>query len=126
MTKVVVIDDHDDMRKSLVMYLEMADDIEIVGEASDAETASELVHSLAPDVILLDLRLGDTDGIEFTSRLRGAGVASAIIGLSMFRETDIVDRILEAGADAYVEKMAPPSELLETIRNCAKISGTER
>ena len=116
MTRVLVVDDHDDMRKSLMTYLDLADDIDIVGEASNAEAAFELIKSTVPDVILLDLRLGDTDGVEFTARLREAGVESAIIGLSMFREADVVERMLAAGAKGYVEKMAAPSELLDTIR----------
>lgn len=119
---VLIVDDHDLMRQSLKMYLDANDGIEVVGEAGDYESALAFVAEHATDVILLDLRLGDTDGMALARELRGRGVTSTLIGLSIHHDPDIRTRMIDAGVDDYVDKSADPSELVHAILKLTKRS----
>src|SRR5262245_27454817 len=100
------------------MLAEVAD-IEIVGEAATGTTAVELASSLAPDVILMDLRMPDLDGIEATKRITRDAPASAVVVLSMFEDDDSVFAAMRAGARGYLLKGADQEEIVRAVRAVA-------
>jgi two-component system NarL family response regulator len=95
----------------------------VVGQAGQAAEALELVRQLAPDVIVLDIRLPDLNGIEVAARLRDAGVASRIVALSAFSDKRFVTAMVRAGAQAYVTKSAAGTELVRAIHAVAAGEG---
>lgn len=118
MTRVLVADDHPAFRRGLQLMLVGTDDIEIVGEAKTGEHAVELARSLAPDVILMDLRMPDLDGIEATRRLTRSGSAAVVV-LTMFEDDDSVFAAMRAGARGYLLKGAEQDEIVRAIRAAA-------
>ena len=117
--QVVIVDDHDGMRKSLANYLSLMKDIEVVAETGDCYDALRICNTKDPDVVLVDVRMKEMSGSELTRRLREAGNESGIVGLSMYRREEMMDLMLDAGADGYVDKMAAPAELLSLVRQTA-------
>ena len=117
--QIVIVDDHDGMRKSLANYLSLMNDIEIVAETGDCFDALRICNTKEPDVVLVDVRMKEMSGSELTRRLREAGNDAGIVGLSMYRREEMMDLMLDAGADGYVDKMAAPAELLALVRETA-------
>ncbi|MFO7957071.1 MAG: chemotaxis protein CheB [Candidatus Brocadiia bacterium] len=113
--RVVVADDHGVVRRSLVNLLEDTGRFTVVGQAANGLDAVEVVLEEAPDVVLMDVSMPDIDGVEAVRRIRKAGVESAIIGLSVHGEDEIIQAMLEAGADAYVNKAEDLQELLDAL-----------
>lgn len=107
------------VREALCETLKKAPDVEIVGEAGDAREALEQVAALAPDVVVLDIRLPDVNGIEVAARLRDAGSIAKIVALSGYADRRFVTAMLRSGASAYVTKSAAGTELLRAIRAVA-------
>jgi PAS domain S-box-containing protein len=116
--RVLLVDDHKILRDGLARLLEGEPDIEIVGEAEDGLQAVELAGSLLPDVVVMDVNLPRMNGIEATRKLRRKNPETKVVGLSMHSEEDIKKRMREAGAEAYVLKGAPATDLIQAIRNC--------
>lgn len=116
--RVVVIDDQALVRAGLVALLQTADGIEIVGEAGDGRDGVRLVHELAPDVALIDLRMPVMDGIETIRRIRSDTRCGAtrLLVLTTFGLDDDVFGALHEGADGYLLKDTPPEHLLDAIR----------
>ena len=98
-------------------------DMEVVGEAGDAREGLELAESLSPDVIVLDIRLPDLNGIEVAARLRDAGNTAKIVALSAFSDKRFVHEMLRSGASGYVTKSAAGTELVRAIRAVASGQG---
>ena len=119
--RLILVDDHPVVRAGLRALIESSDDREVVGEASDAASAVEVVTAERPDVVLMDLSLGDgVGGIEATRRLAALDPAPAVLVLTTYdTESDIL-RALDAGARGYLLKDAPPAELFAGIRAVAK------
>lgn len=111
------------VREALCEVLAKEADIEVVGQAGQASEALESVRQLTPDVIVLDIRLPDLNGIEVAARLRDAGVASRIVALSAFSDKRFVTAMLRAGAQAYVTKSAAGTELVRAIHAVAAGEG---
>jgi DNA-binding NarL/FixJ family response regulator len=114
--RVVIVDDHDLVREGLRSVLGQHDDIDVVGEAANAKDALEVVVGSRPDLVLLDLRLGDSDGIEVARQLRGAGVKAKILVLSIHDTSRHLRDALAAGADDYLLKSVSGGALTEGIR----------
>jgi DNA-binding NarL/FixJ family response regulator len=114
--RVVIADDHAVVRQGLRTFLELHDDVEVVGEAGDGEAAIEAVLALAPDVVLLDLVMPRVDGVAAIERLRERGSPARVIVLTSFLDEDKVLPALRAGAAGYLLKDAEPAELLRAIR----------
>ncbi|ARU26109.1 two-component system response regulator NarL [Cellvibrio sp. PSBB006] len=113
---VLLVDDHPLLRKGLQQLLSLADDLEVVGEASNGADAVTLGVELDPDLILLDLNMQGMNGLETLSRLRDQGVTSRIVMLTV---SDADEDVLEAigrGADGYLLKDMEPEQLLEHIQ----------
>src|SRR3982750_1065499 len=96
--RVLLVDDHGVVRRGLRGYLELLDDIEVVGEAENGLRGVELSAELEPDVILMDIVMPELDGIEAISRIKAAQPSVQIVALTSFIEEEKVLAALEAGA----------------------------
>ena len=119
MIRLLIVDDHPAYRRGLELMLTGTSDIDIVGEADTGGRAVELATSLAPDVILMDLRMPDLDGIEATRRLSQSGSTAAVVVLTMFEDDDSVFAAMRAGARGYLLKGAEQEEIERAIRAAA-------
>ncbi len=116
--RVLVVDDHAIVRQGLVRLLAAEPDFEVVGEASGGLAAVDLARQLLPDVVVMDVRMRDGDGIEATRRMHAELPEVRVIGLSMFDEAEQGEMMRRAGAVAYVCKIAPSDTLISAIRAC--------
>lgn len=122
-TRVFLIEDHRMVREALCEVLAKEPDIEVVGQAGDAADGLERVSAAHPDVIVLDIRLPDLNGMEVAARLRDAGINSRIVALSAFSDKRFVTAMLRAGAAGYVTKSAAGTELVRAIQAVASGEG---
>jgi DNA-binding NarL/FixJ family response regulator len=118
-TRVLLADDQELMRMGFRMVLDSQPDIEIVGEASNGHEAVKATRSLAPDVVLMDVRMPHLDGVEATRTIVGSDSSARIIILTTFDLDEYVYAALRAGASGFLLKDAPPAELLSSIRAVA-------
>lgn len=116
MIRVLIADDHQVVRAGLEQLLATADDIELVAMAADGAEAVRLAGELAPDIVLMDLSMPVTDGIEATRAITGGGTATQVVVLTSFSDKQRILDALDAGAAGYVLKHAGPDELLDAIR----------
>jgi NarL family two-component system response regulator LiaR len=114
--KILIVDDHQVVRQGLRTFLRLHEDIAVVGEAVDGETAVDLVQKLEPDVVLMDLVMPKMDGIAATLRIRSLGLNTKVIALTSFAEDDKVIPAIQAGASSYLLKDVTPDDLVEAIR----------
>ncbi len=116
--RVLVVDDHVVVRPGLVRLLAAEPDLEVVGEASGGHAAVAPTRQLLPDVVIMDVRMRDGDGIEATRTLHAELPDVQVIGLSMFDEVEQAEVMRKAGAVAYISKIAPSETLISAIRAC--------
>jgi two-component system NarL family response regulator len=121
--RVLLVEDHRMVREALREVLTKVPDMEVVGEAGDAQDGLAQAAATAPDVIVLDIRLPDLNGIEVAARLRDAGNTAKIVALSAFSDKRFVTEMLRSGASAYVTKSAAGTELVRAIRAVAAGQG---
>ncbi len=114
--KVLIVDDHQVVRQGLRTFLELHEDIAVVGEAGDGVAAVKMVYQLEPDVVLMDLVMPRMDGISATRELRSKGLPAKVIALTSFTEDDKVIPAIQAGASSYLLKDVSPDDLVEAIR----------
>ena len=119
MIGVLVVDDQELVRAGFRMILELQADIEVVGEAGDGAEAIEAARALDPDVILMDVRMPGTDGIEATRRLLAAGSRARVLMLTTFDADEYVYEAMKAGASGFLLKNAPPAQLVAAVRATA-------
>jgi DNA-binding NarL/FixJ family response regulator len=120
-TKVLVVDDQALLRTAFSSLIDAEDDLDVAGEAADGRQAVELAASLAPDVVLMDVRMPVMDGIEATRRITADGGAGAprLLILTTFDLDEYVFEALRAGASGFALKSRPLEELLAAIRTVA-------
>ncbi|MEV7769839.1 response regulator transcription factor [Microbacterium sp. NPDC086615] len=119
MIRVVIVDDHPIVRAGLIGILETADDVIVVGVASDGIEAVAVVEGERPDVVLMDMRMPRRDGDEATALLRERVPSARVIVLTTYESDDVIVRAIAAGAAGYLLKAAPEAELLAGIRAVA-------
>jgi DNA-binding NarL/FixJ family response regulator len=114
--RVLIADDHAVVRQGLRTFLDLQEDIEVVGEAADGAEAVALAERLAPDVVLMDLVMPGVDGVEAIRRLRERAPATRAVVLSSFIDDDRLFPVVRAGAAGYLLKDVQPAELVDAIR----------
>jgi len=114
--KVLIVDDHQVVRQGLRTFLELQEDIVVVGEAGDGVVAVEMVHRYLPDVVLMDLVMPRLDGISATRQVKSSSPDVKVIALTSFTEDDKVFPAIQAGASSYLLKDVSPDDLVEAIR----------
>jgi DNA-binding NarL/FixJ family response regulator len=114
--RVVISDDHDLFRRGLKMVLEAEDDIEVVAEAADGQEAVTRVEELAPDVVLMDVRMPRMGGIEATRLIRQLFPTTRIIVLTVSDEEDDLYGAVKAGANGYLLKEVSIEEVADAVR----------
>ncbi|MGW6353911.1 response regulator [Streptomyces sp. NPDC055092] len=117
--RVLLVDDDPLVRAGLSFMLGGATDIEIVGQAGDGSEVPALVADTRPDVVLMDLRMPDVDGLAATEALRARPDAPEVIVLTTFHADEQVLRALRAGAAGFVLKDTAPAEIVEAVRRVA-------
>lgn len=119
MIRVLLVDDQRLVRAGLRMLCESAPDLEVVGEAENGQQAIRLAEQVAPDVVLMDLRMPLVDGTTATTRIRAARPSVRVVVLTTFDDDDHLFPALAAGACGFLVKDAAPSELLAAVRTAA-------
>jgi NarL family two-component system response regulator LiaR len=114
--RVLLVDDHAVVRSGLSAFLAAFEDLELVGEAGSGEEAVRLCDRLAPDVVLMDLVMPGMDGAEATRVIRAKHPEIQVVALTSFKETELVEGVLEAGAIGYLLKNVAAEDLAGAIR----------
>ncbi|BBJ44752.1 response regulator transcription factor [Streptomyces antimycoticus] len=115
--RVLLVDDHQVVRRGLRTFLQVQDDIEVVGEASDGEEGVARAEELRPDVVLMDVKMPGLDGIEALRTLRDLDNPARVLIVTSFTEKRTVVPALRAGAAGYVYKDVDPEALARAIRS---------
>jgi two-component system, NarL family, response regulator LiaR len=114
--RLLLVDDHEVVRSGLQTFLELQDDMQVVGEAASAEQALALVPSVEPDIVVLDLVLPGMSGVEAIRRLRASHPAVKIVALTSYAGQDLVLPAVRAGVSGYLLKDVGPAELADALR----------
>ncbi|GAA0470834.1 DNA-binding response regulator [Paractinoplanes deccanensis] len=117
--KVLIVDDHPAVRRGLRTFLELAGDLEVVGEAADGPTALEMTAELTPDVILLDMVLPGMDGVEVLRELRRRDLPARALVVTSFTDRARLLPAVRAGARGYLSKDVDPHALVAAVRSVA-------
>ncbi len=116
----MLVDDHAVVRYGFRMLLDATDDIRVVAEADSAEAAYQQIPTAKPDVIVMDISLGGTMGVEATRRIVARDKMARVLGLSSHEDPSYVRYMLKAGALGYLSKRSAPDELMHAIRQVAE------
>ena len=121
---VMIVDDHEMVRRGAGSYLEAQPDISLVAQAGSGEEAVRLAQEFIPDVVLMDLLMPDMDGIEATRRVKNVSPRTQIVILTSFHQDEYVFPAFKAGAISYLLKDVKAAELLDAIRRAARGEAT--
>jgi DNA-binding NarL/FixJ family response regulator len=114
--RVLLADDQDLVRAGFRMILETQPDVEVVGEAGDGVEAVAATRRLQPDVVLMDIRMPNLDGLQATKQVVAARLGSRVVILTTFDLDEYVYQALTAGASGFLLKNAPPERLIDAVR----------
>jgi NarL family two-component system response regulator LiaR len=114
--RVVIVDDHDMVRRGLATFLRIKPDLELVGEANNGQEALRVCEQTQPDVVLMDLVMPEMDGTAATRAIRERWPQVQIIALTSFQERELVQEVLQAGAISYLLKNVSVDDLAQAIR----------
>jgi len=115
--RVLVVDDHTMVRRGLATFLKVFDDLELAGEAAGGQEAVQLCAKVQPDVVLMDMVMPDMDGPTATRLIREQSPSIQVIALTSFKEENLVQSALQAGAIGYLLKDVSADELAQAIRS---------
>lgn len=118
--RVLIVDDHPVVRAGLKALINEVDDLEVIGEAGDGESALERYAELQPDVVLMDLMMPHIDGVASTRRIKLADPHARVLAVSSFTADEVIFPALRNGACGYVLKSSDPQQLLDAIRFAAR------
>ena len=118
--KVLIADDHPIVCNGIRNILEPAVGITVVGEAESGQQALEMIETLHPDVVLLDMQLPDISGIEVVKKVGEAGILVRILGLSTYDDNEYISQLLSLGASGYLLKEEVPETIVEAVRGVAR------
>ena len=118
--RVVLADDHAIVRSGLKAVLGAARDIMVVGEASNGREAVALTERMQPEVVVMDLSMGEMDGVAATREIAAKGGATRVLVLTMHAEEEYLVPLIEAGASGYLMKSAADRELIDAVRTVAR------
>jgi len=121
---VMIVDDHEMVRRGACSYLEAQPDISVVAQAGSGEEAVRLAQEFIPDVVLMDLVMPGMDGVEATRKVKDISPRSQIVILTSFHQDEFIFPALQAGAISYLLKDVKASELAEAIRRAARGEAT--
>ena len=116
MTRILLAEDHAAVRAGLAEFFEAQDDFEVVATAADGREAVALAGELAPDFVLMDIRMPLLDGIEATRLIRAARPETRVILLSAYEQDDLMEAGAAAGAESFMLKGVPGAELVAALR----------
>jgi DNA-binding NarL/FixJ family response regulator len=114
--RVVLVDDHAVVRRGLAQLLSGAGDLEVVGQAGDGDEALTVVRELRPDVVVMDLQMPGTDGVEATRQIVAEQLGAEVLVLTSFSDSARIAAALDAGAVGYLLKDADPDDVLDGVR----------
>jgi DNA-binding NarL/FixJ family response regulator len=114
--RVLIVDDHPLVREGLRIQIARQPDMEICGEAGDVIQSLSLIDSTAPDLAIIDIALGEDDGLDLIRRIQSRNPGVRILVLSMYPETLYAERSLRAGAMGYINKQEAPGRIVEAVR----------
>ena len=114
--RVMVVDDHDMVRRGLAAFLKAKSDLQLVGEARNGREALRVCEEVQPDVILMDLVMPEMTGAEATRAIRERCPEVQVVALTSFEQTELVQEALQAGAISYLLKNVSANELADAIR----------
>ena len=117
MIRILLADDHAVVRAGTRQFLETADDVSVIAEADDGQMAQALVAEHTPDVAVLDIRMPHLNGIELTRWIRSHYPNVRVLILSAYDDDPYIKAVLEAGANGYLLKTAPPLTLIQAVRD---------
>lgn len=115
--RIFLVEDHPVFRDGLANLVNAEHDLMVCGEAGDADEGFKSVRELKPDLAVVDLGLPGKSGLELIKEIRGAGISTKLLVVSMFDEGLYAQRVLRAGGDGYVMKQEDPSEIINAIRD---------
>jgi NarL family two-component system response regulator LiaR len=114
--RVMIVDDHDIVRRGLSMFLNGFDDLSLVAEAANGQDAIRICGEIRPHVVLMDMMLPDTDGISLTRVIRAENPTIQVVMLTSSKEENLVQQALQAGAIGYMLKNVSVMDMVTTIR----------
>ena len=119
-TTILIVDDHEVVRKGVRSYLETVPDFQVVGEASSGEDGIEMVSELIPDIVLLDLIMPGIDGVESTRRIKKISPRTQVVVLTSYHEDVHIFPALKAGAISYILKDMKMEKLVEALQRAVR------
>ena len=114
--KVMIVDDHELIREGLSKIIDMENDIDIVYKAKSGIEALEVIKDIKPDVILLDINMGELNGIETLKKIKASGSKTKIIMLTVYDDVEYISQSVNLGANGYVLKDSDSDTLIKTIK----------
>ena len=114
--QVLIVDDHPLLRRGLAMLIDMEPDMEVCGETEDVTGGMEAAERTGPDIVLVDITLKDSDGVQLIRMLKARCPAVPVLAISMHDESVYAERALRAGARGYLTKQTEEDEIIRAVR----------
>jgi two-component system, NarL family, response regulator NreC len=115
-TRILIVDDHGLIRAGLRALLDSEEDIEVVGDAGDGNTAVQLANELKPDIVLMDISMPEMNGIEATGKIKEILPQTQVLAMTVHEDESMLREMVRAGASGYIIKRAMKAELLRAIQ----------